>query len=98
MGCNNGGYRTRGALAGRKQGMNKAWMTFILVTGAVVGTFIGTRVISEAQKDYTEQLEETVKTLESDLVETQLQLRTLQIKCFNVCTWESVREESHERM
>lgn len=49
-------------------------MTFILISGALVGTFIGTRVVDEMHKAYTAQLEETVKTLEADLVDTQLQL------------------------
>lgn len=54
--------------------MSKGWMTFILVFGALTGTFIGTKVVSDMHKAYTAQLEDTVKTLEADLVATQLQL------------------------
>lgn len=55
--------------------MGKKLMTVILALGAITGTYIGTQVVSDTQKEYTMQLEKKIKTLEEDLLKTQLQCK-----------------------
>jgi hypothetical protein len=61
--------------------MSKRWMTFILVVGALTGTFIGTKVVSGMHKAYVRQLENEVETLKADLKYVEFELSTLKHHC-----------------
>jgi hypothetical protein len=61
--------------------MSKRWMTFILVFGALTGTFIGTKVVSDMHKAYVRQLEKEVETLKADLKYAKFELSTLKHHC-----------------
>lgn len=47
--------------------MNKHWMTFILVSGAVLGTFSGTQVVEGMHRAYTANLEDDLEKCQDSL-------------------------------